>query len=89
MEDKKKIAKKTIILYVLNVIKLYSSKEYPVSQTAICNYLNDIHIICDRKTIGRNITYLQEFGYPIRKVDGKGYYLDQNAMKQTNKKLIV
>ena len=66
MKDKKKIAKKTIILYVLNIIKLYSSEEYPVNQTDICNYLNDIHVSCDRKTVGRNIAYLQEFGYPKR-----------------------
>lgn len=89
MEDKKKIAKKTIILYVLNIIKLHSSEEYPVSQTAICNYLNDIHIPCDRKTVGRNITYLQEFGYPIKKVNGKGYYLDTDEMNDMKNKLII
>ena len=89
MEDKKKIAKKTIILYVLNVIKLYSSKEYPVSQTAICEYLNEIHVPCDRKTIGRNITYLQDFGYPIEKIDGKGYYLNSDKMKNIKKKIIL
>ena len=84
----KKIASKTIILYVLNVIKVYASEEYPVSQTAICEYLNEINIACDRKTVGRNITYLQEFGYPIKKISGKGYYLDKNEMKST-KKLII
>ena len=87
--ENKKIAKKTIILYVLNIIKLYSSEEYPVSQTAICNYLNDINIICDRKTVGRNIAYLQEFGYPIVKVSGKGFYLDKLKMQNTNKKWII
>ena len=89
MEDKKKIAKKTIILYVLSIIKLYSSEEHPVSQTAICNYLNDIHIPCDRKTVGRNITYLQEFGYPIKKVNKKGYYLDEKEIKQKTKWWII
>ena len=36
MEDKKFIAKKAIIVYVLNIIKMYSSTTTPVSQTAIC-----------------------------------------------------
>ena len=89
MEDKKKIAKKTIILYVLNIIKLYSSEEHPVSQTVICNYLNDIKVPCDRKTVGRNITYLQEFGYSIKKVNKKGYYLDKNEMEQNSKRWII
>ena len=82
MNEKKKIAKKTVILYVLNIIKLYSSEEHPVSQSAICNYLNEIGIPCDRKTIGRNIQYLCEFGYPIKRV-GKGYYLDQTEFENS------
>lgn len=89
MENKRKIAKKEIILYVLNIIKLYSSAEYPVSQTAICNFLNDIQIFCDRKTVGRNILYLQEFGYPIKKVNGKGFYLDKEEMAMCKNKLVL
>ena len=85
----KRIAPKTIVLYVLNVIKLYASAEYPVSQTAICNYLNEIGIPCDRKTVGRNVRYLQEFGYPIRRILGKGYYLDAGAMATTTRKWII
>ena len=87
-ENKKKIASKTIILYVLNVIKVYASEEYPVSQTAICEYLNDINVSCDRKTVGRNIEYLKEFGYPIKKINGKGYYLDKNKMVNTSKLIV-
>ena len=82
-------AKKIIILYVLNILKLYSSEEYPVSQTAICNYLNDINIPCDRKTVGRNIKYLQDFGYPITKVYGKGYYLDKEKPESLKNKFVI
>jgi hypothetical protein len=87
--DKKSIAKKTIIIYILNVLKRYSSKEYPISQSAICTYLNDIDIPCERKTVGRNIGYLIEFGYPIRKVFGKGYWLDKEAMLPLADKFIL
>jgi biotin operon repressor len=89
MEDKRKSAKKTVILYVLNIIKLYSSEENPVSQTAISNYLADIGVRCDRKTVGRNIEYLKEFGYPIEKISGKGYYLDRGKMETSEKKLVI
>lgn len=83
------IAKKTIILYVLNVIKVYASAEHPVSQTAICNYLNEIGVYCDRKTVGRNIDYLREFGYPIQKVVGRGFYIDMHALFDCENKLVV
>ena len=89
MNEKKKIAKKTVILYVLNIIKLYSSEEHPVSQSAICNYLNEIGVACDRKTVGRNIEYLREFGYPIEKVSGRGYWLDKETMEKSNKRWVI
>ena len=85
----KRIAPKTIVLYVLNVIKLYASAEYPVSQTAICKYLNEIGVPCDRKTVGRNVKYLQEFGYPIVHIPVKGYYLDGEALEKCKNKLVV
>lgn len=87
----KKFPKKLIILYVLNILKALSSSENPVSQTAICNYLNDIQITCDRKTIGRNIGYLQKFGYPIKSVPRRGYYLDFEEMEQikTRKRFVI
>ena len=81
--------KKTILLYVLNIIKLYSAEEHPVSQTAICNYLNDIGVRCDRKTVGRNVKYLQDFGYPIVRIPVKGYYLDAEAMAATTRKWVI
>lgn len=70
----KKIAKKTIILYVLEILKL-SSEKHPVTQSAIAEYLNDKGIPCDRKTVGRNIGYLIDFGYKIIKVEKKGFYI--------------
>ena len=89
MQKNKSVAKKTIIIYILNVLKRYSSKEFPVSQTAICAYLNDIDIPCERKTVGRNIGYLIEFGYPIKKVFGKGYWLDKTEMIGLENKFIL
>ena len=89
MDNKKKIAKKAIILYVLNIIKRYSSEENPIRQTAICLYLNDIGVPCDRKTVGRNVAYLREFGYPIKKIAGKGYFLDKEEMKNIGSKWVL
>lgn len=84
----KSIAKKTIIVYVLNILK-YTSKECPVTQTQICEYLNDIDISCDRKTVGRNIEYLRQIGYPIERINGKGVYIDRSKMSETKNKFII
>ena len=86
---KTNVSKKLIILYVLNVLKLYSSESTPVGQTAIANYLNDIDVPCDRKTVGRNIGYLIDFGYPIKRAGAKGYYLDRAALDACENKLVI
>ena len=83
------ITKRVIILYVLNILKLYSSPSSPVTQSAMCNFLNEIGIPCSRKTIGRNIQYLIEFGYCIEKKNGKGYYLNNDANSLQKNKFAI
>ena len=74
----RKSAKKAILIHILRILHNYSSFDYPVTQTMIVNYLNDIDIPCCRKTVGRNIHYLAECGVPIKRKSTKagGYYYD-------------
>ena len=70
--------KKTIIVHILRILHNYTSFDYPVTQTNIVNYLNEIDIPCSRKTVGRNLKYLIECGVPIKRKNCKngGYYYD-------------
>ena len=77
----KEISKKNIILYVLKVLCKFSSIKTHIPQTAIANYLNDIGVPCDRKTVGRNIRYLQDFGINVQK-DEKGYFVDKEQVSK-------
>lgn len=70
----KKIAKKTIILYVLDMLEKGSSKERPITITNMTKVLNSMGIVCERRTIGRNVDYLIEYGKPIVKIKGGGCY---------------
>ena len=79
----KQIAKKTIILYVLKMLEEGSSKEKPITCANIHKVLKSLGIPCDRKTVGRNIDYLIEFGYPIIKIKGGGCYMDKPKEKPT------
>ena len=76
---KKEIAKKTIILYVLEMLEKGSSKEKPITITNMTKVLNSLGIPCDRRTIGRNVDYLIEFGKPIKKIKGGGCYYDKEG----------
>ena len=70
--------KKLTIIHVLRVLHNFTSPDFPATQTAIVNYLNDIDISCSRKTVGRNIKYLIDCGVPIKRKHAKngGYYYD-------------
>ena len=66
-------SKKQLILWVLNVLNSESDENNPITQTKIAEIISDIHP-CDRKTVSRNIQFLQAMGYPIMKVS-KGFYM--------------
>jgi len=79
---KKNIAKKTIILYVLEMLEKGSSKEKPITMLNMAKVLNSLDIPCDRRTISRNVDYLIEYGKPIVKLKGGGVYFDHEKLKK-------
>ena len=76
---KKEIAKKTIILYVLDMLEKASSKEKPITITSMAKVINSLGVPCDRRTVGRNVDYLIEYGKPIVKIKGGGCYYDKES----------
>lgn len=74
---RKPYAKKNIILYVLDLIKL-SNFENPLSYVKMAEILSHYDIDCDKKTVKRNISYLKDYGYPIVNVK-EGCYMDNTA----------
>lgn len=76
----KKIAKKTIILYVLKMLYKGSSKENPITVTSMTKVINSMDIPCDRRTVSRNVNYLIEFGLPVVKCKGGGCYFDHSQI---------
>ena len=80
MTVERRVAKKIIIVYVLNILR-HTSVSAPVNQTLICDYLNEIGVACDRKTIGRNIKYLKDMGYPIKRTINHGVYMDAELLR--------
>ena len=71
----KSIAKKTIILYVLKLLYKASSYEKPITLTQMTNVLNSMGVECSKRTVGRNVKYLIDFGLPvIHKKGNKGGY---------------
>ena len=66
--------KKQLILLVLKILESETDVQHTMTQTEIAGIISEIYP-CDRKTVGRNIKFLREMGYPIVKTT-KGFYMD-------------
>ncbi len=67
-------SKKYLIILILKCLESNSDRNHPLTQRDIKNMISDVYD-CDRKTVGRNIKFLKEIGYPIEKTS-KGFYMN-------------
>lgn len=70
-------SKKILIILILRILETNSSLENPYTQVRIANEISKI-CPCDRKTVGRNIKFLEELKFPIAKTK-KGYYMEDKT----------
>lgn len=68
--------KKQLILLILNELTVNSSESEPLTQTQIAENISGKQFTCDRKTVCRNIKFLQDMGYPIKK-SARGFYFER------------
>ena len=82
--------KKVILLYILDILKEYSNKDYLLTQKDIINKLKLIYdISVDRKMIAYNIEILIDYGYDIGKGSKGGYYLNEREFDESEIKFLV
>lgn len=67
--------KKHLIVLILKILETDTDKNNPMTQIKIAEDISKVYP-CDRKTVGRNIQYLQKMGYKIKKTK-KGFYMDK------------
>ena len=71
-------SKKQLILLVLNELSTNSDENHPLTQTQIAKNISGKKYVCDRKTVCRNIKFLIDMGYRIKKKEkNKGFYMDK------------
>lgn len=70
-------SKKQLILLVLNELSTNSDANHPLTQTQIAKNISGKQFVCDRKTVCRNIKFLIDMGYRIKKKEkNKGFYME-------------
>ena len=79
--------KKVLIILILRILETESDSAHPITQLKIAELISAKYP-CDRKTVGRNIKFLCELGYPIVKT-AKGFYMDKMLFSREEIKFIV
>lgn len=79
--------KKQNILLVLKILENNTDKSHLMTQTEIAELIS-CKYPCDRKTVGRNIAFLKDVGYPIVKTS-HGFYLDNKRFTVNERDIII
>ncbi|MCQ2550832.1 MAG: WYL domain-containing protein [Clostridia bacterium] len=80
--------KKLYIMQTLEILKKYSDVDHHLKQQDIIDYMKkDYDVICERKSVARNISNLQDLGYDI--VKDNGYYLDYREFEDSELRLLI
>ncbi len=80
--------KKLLPLCILRILETYTDEKHKLLQKEIKDKLkNEYGIICDRKTVHQNISFLQEFGYEIDYEDG--YYISERDFDDSELRLLI
>lgn len=83
-------SKKLFILRILQILENYSDFDHPLTQNEIISYMEkNYDTICERKAIGRNISYLKEAGYDIESVGRNGVYLNSRKFENSELTLLI
>lgn len=82
-------AKKTLIMRIYQVLDEYSDEEHPLTQQNIIDILErDYDVVCERKAVGRNISYLKEMGFDIESC-ANGTYLASRKFENAELRLLI
>ena len=79
--------KKHLIILVLRILETNTDKNTPLTQTEIAKMIS-AKFPCDRKTVGRNLKFLEEVGYPIVKTT-KGFYMNNKTFSKDEISLVI
>ena len=81
--------KKLYILYILEILQKYSDIDHKLRQQDIIDYMKrDYDVICERKTVSRNLGDLRDAGYEIE-YDSDGYYFDGRTFEESELRLLI
>lgn len=84
--------RKIKLLKLLDLLRLETDEQHPLTTSQICGRLNEMGIICDRRTLSRDIDLLNEQGYEIMSTmlgHKKAYYVEDRNFSIPELKVLI
>ena len=71
------------ILCVLDILRRYSDEQHPLNASEICDYLENMGVSAERKSVYNDIAALSDFGYDIVKSGSpRGWFLGAREFEE-------
>lgn len=83
---------KNKLLILTEILKQESDAEHPITTNALIDKLSSYGISCDRRTLARDISQLQQMNYPIKNVKvihSNAFYMEQHNFSIAELKIII
>lgn len=84
--------RKIKLLKLLDMLRHETDEQHPLSTTQICTKLGNMGIVCDRRTLPRDIAALNDQGYEIMSMmigHDKCYYVEDRNFSVPELKILI
>lgn len=84
--------RKIKLLKLLELLRSDSDESNPMTTSDLCGRLEKMGIVCDRRTLSKDISLLNEHGYEIMSTTvghEKGYYIDDRGFSVPELKILI
>ena len=84
--------RKIKLLKLWELLRLDTDEQHPMTTNQICTRLDEMGIICDRRTLSKDIALLNEQGYEIMDTTvghEKGYYVEDRSFSIPELKILM
>jgi len=80
------------LLKLMELLQNETDEDHPLTTRQICRYLGENNISCDRRTLGKDIAYLNDQGYEVMSKNvghEKGYYIADRTFSIPELKILI
>ena len=84
--------RKIKLLKLLELLRADSDEQNPMTTSQLCGRLEEIGILCDRRTLSKDLALLNEHGYEIMDTavgHEKGYYIEDRGFSVPELKILI